>query len=110
MPTPLTEGVTLYEHPRFEGASIVLTADVQDLDDVENGCFKSGGPSSDVNWDDCVSSIRVAPGWTATIHEDPHYRGASLIIMSDVEDLDDLGGPCGDDWDDCISSLRVRRQ
>jgi hypothetical protein len=61
MPTPLTEGVALYEHPRFEGASVVLTADVQDLDDLEDGCFKSGGLSPDVNWDDFVSSIRVAP-------------------------------------------------
>jgi hypothetical protein len=98
----------MYEHPRFKGAFIVLTADVPDVDDLEDGC--PAGWANTLNWDHCVSSIRVAPGWTATIYEHRRYGGASLTIMSDVEDLDDLGGPCGDDWDDCISSLRVRRQ
>jgi hypothetical protein len=98
----------MYEDPRFKRAFIVLTADVPDVDDLEDGC--PVGWANTLNWDHCVSSIRVAPGWTATIYEHRRYGGASLTIKSDVEDLDDLGGPCGDDWDDCISSLRVRPQ
>jgi hypothetical protein len=44
--------VTVYEDPRFRGASVTFTTDVADLDDVKGPC---GG-----DFDDCISSIRVS--------------------------------------------------
>jgi peptidase inhibitor family I36 len=102
-------GVTIFEHPKFKGVSQVLLTDVEDLDDVP-GCSKGGPYVFTFNFDDCISSIRVPPGWRVTVYEDPRYRGASVTFTSDVPDLDDVRGPCGDDFDDCISSIRVSRQ
>ena len=90
---------------RFRGGSSALVTDVEDLDDLVGGCFK---PSA-FNFDDCISSIRIPAGRQATVYEDPHDRGDSVTFTSDVADLDDVRGPCGD-WDDCISSIRVSRR
>jgi len=103
------DGITIYADPRFKGPSYLLFTDVEDLDDVKAECFKTSGFSS-FNFDDCISSIRVPPGLKVTVCEDPHYRGASVTFTSDVADLDDVRGPCGEDFDDCISSIRVSRQ
>ena len=105
----LENGVTIYADPRFRGLSELLLKDVEDLDDLKNGCYKSG-ILAPVNFDDCISSIRVPQGLRVTVYEDPHYRGASVTFTADVADLDDVKGPCGDDFDDCISSIRVSRQ
>jgi hypothetical protein len=106
-PSGISEGIILYEHPNFSGAFKVLTNNVSDLDDLELGCTKSAGAFvTDINWDDCVSSIRVAPGWSVTVYEDPRYHGDSSTFTSDVADLDEVRGPCDGSFDDCISSIR----
>ena len=107
-PSELLEGILIYEHPRFEGNWKALTGNVDDLDDlIAAGCSEFSDSAFDVpNWDDCISSIKVAPGWTATIYEDPRYRGDSHTITSDVSDLDDLSRG-GGNWDDRISSIRI---
>jgi len=104
------DGITIYEHPKFRGNSMVLTADVEDLDDLHDGCYKENGLGSHVNFDDCISSIRIPQGFSVTVYEDPRYRGKSVTFTADVADLDDVQGPCGDDFDDCISSIRIRRR
>jgi hypothetical protein len=104
------DGVTIYQHPRFKGISQVLRTDVEDLDDLTGGCNDDGRYDFYSDFDDCISSIRIPPGWRVTVYEDPRYRGASATFTSDVPDLDDVRGPCGDDFDDCISSIRVSRQ
>jgi hypothetical protein len=103
-------GVTIYQHPQFKGISRVLLTDVADLDDLSGGCNQDGQYDVTFDFDDCVSSIGIPPGWRVTVYEDPRYRGASATFTSDVPDLDDVRGPCGDDFDDCISSIRVSRQ
>ena len=112
-PSELMEGVVVYADPDFRGQSRTFTADVSDLDDIAGGCFATSGVAPIVvtkdDWDDCISSMRIAPGWTATVYEDPRYREESLGITSDVADLEHVLGPCGDDWDDCVSSIRVSR-
>lgn len=106
-PSPLNEGIVIYEHPRFGGQSRVVTSNVEDLDDIDGGCFEYLAPGlSSFDWDDCISSIKVAPGWTVTIYEHPRYRGDSRTITEDVSDLEDVGRDDGD-WDDRISSLRI---
>ena len=103
-------GVSIYADPRFRGRSELLLKDVEDLDDLKNGCDKGGAFSFSINFDDCISSIHVPQGFRVTVYEDPHYRGDSVTFTSDVQDLDDVKGPCGGDFDDCISSIRVSRQ
>ena len=68
-PTSIDEGVILYVHANFVGSSQQVASDVADLGAVEGPCGASedGSPT----WDDCVSSIRVLPGWGATLYDDP---------------------------------------
>ena len=100
-------GVTVYEHPDFGGDSRTFDGPAFDLDDLRGPCF--GFVDNFGDWDDCISSIRVPSGWEAVVFEHDEYEGESLTVTSDIRDLDDVRGPCGNDWDDCISSLRVRR-
>ena len=103
-------GVTLYEHPDFEGDSRTFDGDFNDLRDLRGPCrgfFDS--EEEDGDWDGCASSILLPPGWEATVYEHEDYFGDSLIVTENIPDLDDVRGPCGNDWDDCISSIRVRR-
>jgi hypothetical protein len=109
-PADIGDGVTIFADPQFRGLSTILPADVEDLDDLVAGCYKGGTFDFHVNFDDCISSLRIPPGRKVTVYEDPRYRGDSVTFMSDVTDLEDVRGPCGGDWDDCISSIRVSRQ
>jgi hypothetical protein len=66
-PSELTTGVVLYEHADYAGLSAHVTESVRHLDDFAGPCRKEVDSGSttytyDV-WDDCISSIRVAPGW-----------------------------------------------
>jgi hypothetical protein len=106
--TGASEGITLFQHPNFEGDSITLAGGFSDFDDLRGPCNATDTMTG--NWDDCASSIRVDPGWGGAIFEDPDYRGERLEITGNVTDLEDLRGPCGDDWDDCISSMQVSRR
>jgi hypothetical protein len=110
-PTALTAGVILYEHANFLGNSAHLTADIADLRDFRGPCFE-GDDASSRDWNDCVSSVRVAPGWRATLYRGANYGDDSLEITEDVANLQlvrqhdcDRGG-----LNDCVSSVRVRRQ
>ena len=110
-PTPLTTGVILYEHANFLGNSAHLMADLSDLRDFRGPCIK-GDDASARDWNDCVSSVRVAPGWRATLYRGLNYRDDALEITEDVANLQlvrehdcDKGG-----LNDCVSSVRVRQQ
>jgi len=111
-PTPLVTGVILYEHANFLGNSAHLTADVADLRDFSGPCVHSDGESSSRNWNDCVSSVRVAPGWRATLHRGTNYRDDSLEITEDMSNLQLVPQhDCNErGLNDCVSSVRVRRQ
>jgi hypothetical protein len=110
-PTPFTAGIILYEHANFLGNSAHLTGDLPDLRNFRGPCFQ-GDDASSRDWNDCVSSVRVAPGWRATLYRAPNYRDDALEITKDVANLQlvrehdcDKGG-----LNDCISSVRVRQQ
>ena len=108
-PTPVDEGVIVFIHSGFRGASQQLGADVSDLGKVEGPCGGSDSESSRT-WNDCVSSVRVLPGWGATLYGDKDFRGASLVVTEDVTDLGLRPGSCSGSYDDCISSVRVYRR
>ena len=108
-PTPAGEGITIYIHANSAGSSQSINVDVHDLDRVEGPCARGedGGPPT---WSDCISSVQIAPGWTATFYEDRDYKGRSVALSADVMDLRTLAGPCDGNFNDCVSSIRVSRR
>jgi hypothetical protein len=111
-PTPLVTGVILYEHANFLGNSAHLTADVADLKDFLGPCLHSTEDASSRDWNDCVSSVRVAPGWRATLYRDPGYRDDALEITEDMPNLQLVPQhDCNErGLNDCVSSVRVRQR
>jgi len=115
-PSVLAAGIVVYEHANFLGASAHITADISDLRDFKGPCIEvetsgDGSTSSTDVWNDCISSVRVAPGWSATLYRDTGYRDDSITITEDVPNLQLVGHDCPKDGlNDCVSSVRVRRQ
>ena len=110
-PTPFTAGIVLYEHANFLGNSAHLTGDLSDLREFRGPCFV-GDDASSRNWNDCVSSVRVSPGWRATLYRDPDYRDDALEITEDVANLQLVRQhDCAEGGlNDCVSSVRVRQR
>lgn len=114
-PSDLIQGVTIYEHANFQGDSAHLTSSVPDLEHFKGPCeheTSSGdslAPTSvSYDWNDCVSSIRVAPGWRVQAYRDDDYSGQSLTASSDVANLQLVPGTCDHEGlNDCVTSLRV---
>jgi hypothetical protein len=109
-PTPPDAGIIIYIHADYVGTSQQLAVDVADLGDVEGPCVEGSDDSATARWDDCISSVRVMPGWRATLYEDDHFKGRSVTITSDTPDLTQLPGPCSRNFNDCVSSIRVSHQ
>jgi hypothetical protein len=114
-PTALGFGIIVYEHADYTGESGHITRDIADLRDFEGPClhFRSDtyGPTTDENWNDCISSVRVAPGWRAVLYRDKDFRGEQLEVTADVPNLRHEPGNCDDvGFNDCISSVRLVRQ
>ena len=118
-PSDLTSGIVVYEHANFQGRSALIDRDIKDLKDFDGPCrhdssYVSGDTSisdTTTDWNDCMSSIRVAPGWRATIYRDDDFKGQSLQVTEDVPNLQLVSGTCSHDGlNDCITSIRVFRQ
>ena len=88
-----------------------MESDIANLGDYAGPCIDTADPYDELAeylWDNCISSIRVAPGWRAIIYRDEDFRGASLEIATDVPNLQLVSGSCGHDGlNDCITSIRV---
>ena len=111
-PSELATGVVLYQHADFLGASAHVTSDVPDLMRFDGPCgYEDSDGERHYDWNDCVSSLRVAPGWRATVYEHPNYRGESYNITTrDSGNLKLVPGTCsGGGLNDCVSSVRVLR-
>ena len=109
-------GVVIYQHANFLGESAHITSDIENLESVRGPCVRSdtdanGNTSSTDSWDDCASSIRVAPGWRATLYEDPKFKGwAADVGDENVANYQLVRGPCSHDtFNDCASSIHVFR-
>ena len=108
-------GINIYEHADYAGVSAHVTADASDLSSYSGGCkevcsYDQFGSSCTSYWGDCISSIKVAPGWKATVYVKWDFGGDSEELTADVPNLGQIAGPCKGNWNDCISSIRVRRQ
>jgi hypothetical protein len=108
-PTPSDQGITFYVHAGFAGTAQSVNTDVADLGKVEGPCSK-GEEGEKPTWSDCISSLHVVSGWTATLYEDKDYHGRSVTLTADAPDLSVLPGPCDRGFNDCVSSLKVSRQ
>jgi hypothetical protein len=108
-PTPPDEGVVIFLHSDFRGPSQGINVDVRDLGRTEGPC-SSGAEGETPTWSECVSSIRVLPGWSATLYRDDDFKGRSVTLTSDMPNLNTLSGPCDGSFNDCIRSLRVAKQ
>lgn len=109
-PTPVDEGIVVYIHSGFRGSSQAIAVDVPNLGKVEGPCAKGDGESTTLSWDDCISSIRVRPGWGVTVYRDREFKGTALELTADSLDLSAVSGSCDGSYNDCISSLRVYRR
>jgi hypothetical protein len=107
-PTPPDQGVVIYIHADFAGPSQALNVDVRDLRRTQGPC-SSGAEGEVPSWGQCVSSIRVLAGWSATLYRDDDFKGRSLTVTSDTPNLRNLPGPCDGSFNDCIESIRVTR-
>ena len=111
-PSELTAGIVIYQDANFLGQSAHITADISDLKKVRGPCERSDDNGTTDSWDDCVSSVRVAPGWRATLYEDPDFKGwAADVGEENVANYQLVRGPCSKDtFNDCASSVRVFRR
>src|SRR5262245_50989018 len=87
-PSVLERGIVVYEHANYLGESAHITSDIADLKHFDGGCrFKDSESGDYFSWNDCISSVRVAPGWRATLYEDDDFRDEVLIVTEDNPDL-----------------------
>jgi hypothetical protein len=112
-PSDLADGVILYEHANFQGTSAHVTEDVSDLSDFKGPCEHAStsaeGSTTTYDWNDCISSVRVAAGWQVEVFRDGNYRGQSHRSTGDVPNLQLVQGTCDHDGlNDCVTSVRVR--
>jgi hypothetical protein len=104
-------GVIVYEDATYGGESAVITRDISDLPDFKGPCSSYSAATQTVvsSWNDCISSVRVAPGWRATLYRDDGYRDDSLEVDADVPDLRRIPHDCPKGGlNDCLTSVRVR--
>jgi hypothetical protein len=112
-PSDLTSGVSIYEHANYLGDSALLTTSHTDLSDFKGPCEHSdsdgnGNVSYTYDWNDCVSSLKVAQGWRAVIYRDTNYRGQTLEVTADAPNLQLVAGSCSHDGlNDCVTSIKV---
>jgi hypothetical protein len=111
-PSALTAGIVIYEHANFIGASAHLTEDIADLRSVKGPCIQIDNDSGGTEvWNDCISSVRVAAGWVATLYRDDGYRDDSITITEDMPNLQLAPHDCPrEGLNDCVTSIRVRKR
>jgi hypothetical protein len=111
-PSDLATGIVLYEHANYFGNSAHITSDMPDLRDFRGPCVHENDDGVTRDWNDCVSSVRVAPGWRATLYRGTNYGDDALEITEDVPNLQLVRQhDCPNEGlNDCVSSVRVRRQ
>jgi hypothetical protein len=111
-PSELTSGIVIYEHADYAGASAHITEDIGHLKDFEGPCQRlesDGGFTTTVDvWDDCISSVRVAPGWQAILYRDDDFDGDRLRVTQDTANLTLAPGSCDKGgFNDCVTSIHL---
>jgi hypothetical protein len=105
-PSELTEGIVIFQDVSYMGASAHVTKDIADLQDYGGPCKRQELELG--NWGVCISSIRVAPGWRATVYTEVAYSGQFLNVVEDTPDMMLVNGDCKEGGlNDCILSIRL---
>jgi len=111
-PSDLESGVVVYENANYRGESALVAQSIPDLQDFDGPCEHDTGtsdaPATTYDWNDCISSIRVAPGTHAIAYRDPRYQGPSIDLGPSAPNLQLVTGSCAHDGlNDCVSSIRI---
>lgn len=107
-PAELQTGIIVYEHADYLGESAHITTNVSDLKDYRGPCFETDSEGLPISvWNDCISSISVAPGWRAHVYEHDDFDGDYIEVTGDLANLRFAGTGCSDGFNDCITSIRV---
>ena len=115
-PSELVQGIVVYEHANFQGRSAHITRNMNDLASWDGPCEHTssdadGVSTTDFDWNDCISSVRVAPGWEASLFRDEDYEDDSIVVTCDIADLELVGHDCREGGlNDCVTSIQVRQQ
>ena len=115
-PSELATGIVIYEHADYQGASAHITQDIKDLTDFKGPCVvsesdASGATTTTHAWNDCISSVRVAPGWWARLYRDDDFDGDRIIVTADTPNLRLAEGRCDKGgFNDCTTSIRLFQQ
>ena len=105
-PSELTEGIVIFQDAGYMGASAHVTKDIADLQDYGGPCKRQELELG--NWGVCISSIRVAPGWRATVYTETAYSGQFLNVVEDTPNMMLVNGDCKEGGlNDCILSIRL---
>ena len=110
-PSELSSGIVVYEHADFAGKSAFIDGDIADLSKFSGPCAHDDGEGSTFyDWSDCISSVRVSPGWTATLYRGTNFKDDSVDLTGDARNLQDFRQhDCPKKGlNDCVSSIRVR--
>jgi hypothetical protein len=113
-PSDPMAGIVIYQHADYVGESAHVTSDIKDLKAFKGPCVRSestgGAPTFIEEWNDCISSIRVSPGWRATLYRDDDFDGDQLQVTEDLHNLTLVAGDCDKGgFNDCVTSIRVFR-
>lgn len=122
-PSELTAGIVIYEDIDFQGVSGYVDRDLNDLSVFKGPCtgveeeelppssYTIPGGARVPGWNDCISSVRVAPGWSATLYRSKDYGRDFIEITADMPDLRAATARCPNGGlNDCVTSIRVRRR
>ena len=78
--------------------------DIRDLRSIDRGPCTTDDSTT---WNDCISSVRVAPATRVTLYRDPNFRGESLELTGDVANLQLEKGTCPHEGlNDCVTAIR----
>ena len=72
---PFGLGVSLYPDSLYRGKGVTIDGDVSNLTDLRGPCGDSD--HGDTHYDNCISSLRIPAGWSATVFRDSKFSGAS---------------------------------
>jgi len=107
-PDNLDRGISIYADANYLGVSAQITSDIGDLKSFTGPCAHEIEYGAIQDWNDCVSSIHVAPGWRAIVFRDDDFSGQRLEVTADVPNLQLVPGSCNHDGlNDCITSIKV---
>ena len=74
-PSDLATGIVIYEFQDYQGESAHVIEDIPDLDNVDGPCNTSDDANTiDFDFDDCISSVQIAPGWGGASIRAPQFR------------------------------------